>query len=316
METIKSKEYYTKEEAIEMYLDGVQVRTISKGLKISESTFIRRLKEMGLYKRKNNIPFTESEKNQMIEMRKSGYGKEYIANEIGLPVKRVESYIDSLDIPYKKRTPTREDNNLYALNIDYFNTIDIQDKAYWLGFIMADGSLSDYRLTIRLSYTDYEHLKEFKKAIQFSGNIVVKEESTNFKKRHKSCTIELNSRDLVEGLSQYMPIGKKSDKIELPNIDSNLMNHFIRGYFDGDGYIVRTRKHMGICGIPKFLTEISELFLSEGLRKEEEGYMSNVNKEETYGELRYSKRATERILEWIYSGAKTYLKRKYDDYYN
>ena len=316
METIENKECHTKEEAIEMYLEGVQVRTISKGLKISEGTFIRRLKEMGLYKRKNNIPFTESEKEKIVEMRKSGYGKAYIANEIGLPVKRVERYIDSLDIPYKKRTPTRKDNTLHTLDTNYFDTIDAEGKAYWLGFIMADGSLSDYRLTIRLSYADYEHLKEFKKAIQFSGEIVVKEGSNNFKKMYKSCTIEVNSRDLVEGLSQYMPIGKKSDKIELPNIDSNLMNHFIRGYFDGDGYIVRTRKHMGICGNPKFLTGISELFLSEGLRKEEEGYMSNVNKEETYGELRYSKRATERILEWIYSDAKTYLKRKYDDYYN
>jgi len=29
--------------------------------------------------------------------------------------------------------------NSYALDVSYFNEIDTQDKAYWLGFIVADG---------------------------------------------------------------------------------------------------------------------------------------------------------------------------------
>ena len=48
-------------------------------------------------------------------------------------------------------------------NEDYFKVIDSEDKAYWLGFISADGSVSKdaYHIRISLSSIDIKHLEKF-----------------------------------------------------------------------------------------------------------------------------------------------------------
>ena len=57
----------------------------------------------------------------------------------------------------------------YIYDVDYFKKIDTIEKAYWLGFIYADGYVSvgkqNYEFGIELQGSDYKHLKKFNKAI-------------------------------------------------------------------------------------------------------------------------------------------------------
>ena len=48
----------------------------------------------------------------------------------------------------------------YRCNETYFDHIDSESKAYWLGFIYADGCISNngYRFEVRLSKNDEDHL--------------------------------------------------------------------------------------------------------------------------------------------------------------
>jgi DNA-binding transcriptional regulator WhiA len=48
-------------------------------------------------------------------------------------------------------------------NREFFDIIDTQEKAYWLGFFYADGSLwkNGKQLSILLSQNDIEHLQKF-----------------------------------------------------------------------------------------------------------------------------------------------------------
>ena len=50
-------------------------------------------------------------------------------------------------------------------DVHVFDTIDSEEKAYWLGFLMADGYVrSDSNVIgIELSYVDIDHMKKFKK---------------------------------------------------------------------------------------------------------------------------------------------------------
>ena len=57
----------------------------------------------------------------------------------------------------------------------YFQTIDTENKAYWLGFIYADGCVSKdlHYLTIDLSIADIDHIEKFKNEIDAHQKISI-----------------------------------------------------------------------------------------------------------------------------------------------
>ena len=64
---------------------------------------------------------------------------------------------------------------IYNVNDDYFETINCEQKAYWLGFLCADGwinkrSTGQDRLVLDISIKDKEHLYIYKKDLSFEGN--------------------------------------------------------------------------------------------------------------------------------------------------
>jgi hypothetical protein len=76
-------------------------------------------------------------------------------------------------------------NKKYNFNENYFEKIDTEEKAYWLGFITADGSINlgygkqkFYQLHINLKGGDYSHLEKFQKAIE--RNAILKKVESNF----------------------------------------------------------------------------------------------------------------------------------------
>jgi len=136
----------------------------------------------------------------------------------------------------------------YIYNVDYFEKINTEDKAYWLGFIFADGYISQGKghseLGIELAYTDIEHLKKFNKCL--NGNLEILHKvndhtKDNFIKTNQteSCVIRLQRNKIVNDLKQYGINNKKTytDNYISDLIPKNLVKHFIRGFFDGDGNV-------------------------------------------------------------------------------
>lgn len=58
----------------------------------------------------------------------------------------------------------------------FFKTIDTEEKAYWLGFLYADGSVSkDLKaVTLELNIKDIDHIRKFKRAINSTHKITIK----------------------------------------------------------------------------------------------------------------------------------------------
>lgn len=83
---------------------------------------------------------------------------------------------------------------LYSLDENYFNSIDSEDKAYWLGFIFADGCISvsegiERIFSIRLSVRDIMHLEKFKVYIKTNKPIgVLKAYKTELNPNNKQIT--------------------------------------------------------------------------------------------------------------------------------
>ena len=125
---------------------------------------------------------------------------------------------------------------MYKYNKQFFNKIDTEEKAYWAGFIAADGNIrKDFlKMRIELNIQDYCHLEKFKKSIE--GENPIKE---SIRPKNHSCYIDVNCKEFCLALNNLGITPKKSLtlKIEFDLIPKELRSHFIRGYFDGDGSI-------------------------------------------------------------------------------
>lgn len=148
--------------------------------------------------------------------------------------------LNGVDIEY---IPVRK----HTVNEKYFSNIDTEEKAYWLGFLMADGSISktsqyqknSNRLQINLSSVDRVLLERFKTSIETDAEIVdyipKGTYSTNPMNR-----LDINSQSICIDLEKYGMIKNKTGKKNMsPDIHQSLTRHFIRGFFDGDGSIIK-----------------------------------------------------------------------------
>jgi hypothetical protein len=141
-------------------------------------------------------------------------------------------------------------NRRYEVNHDYFENIDTQEKAYWLGFLFADGCVrktkSGSQLVLKLSTKDENHIKLFKKNVDSQHKVTYHKNYTISKKGTQSfsnnCIIRINSNKLVEDLIKQGCIPRKTFTIDKPIIDEKFYKDFIRGYYDGDGNFFYSEK--------------------------------------------------------------------------
>lgn len=128
-------------------------------------------------------------------------------------------------------------------NKEFFDKIDTIEKAYWLGFLYADGYVtSDNRWGVELGYEDYDHLHNLLCAFGYNGDLKVRE-----RKGVKSCSFLINNKYMTSSLISKGVIPNKTYSLLFPSediISKDLYSHFIRGFFDGDGcvYITRYKK--------------------------------------------------------------------------
>lgn len=130
------------------------------------------------------------------------------------------------------------------MNENYFNVIDTEEKAYWLGFIFADGNLRiepSYLLRINLADKDVGHLEKFSRAIGIDRTPRL------YSTRGYGCaSVALGSKYLGEGLLHQGIVPRKSYSDIVPKVLAPLKKHFWRGVFDGDGSICRKKDFMHV----------------------------------------------------------------------
>lgn len=230
------------------------------------------------------------------------------------------AYCHKIGLTRTKKTCTR----------DFFNVIDTEEKAYWLGFIFADGYISyseknmkkgqlatTYCTGIKLKWSDREHLKKFNKSIR--GNYKVFKETSHpdgFRKKiTEAAKILVYSQQMYNDLNKYFD-RDKTYTAKFPSIPENLMRHFIRGYFDGDGCFSFTDMTFDI----EFLGASKDFHegLANVLRKNNFKFTINskINKYNTEMYYIYINRNEDKcnFLKWIYEDCNIYLERKYKKY--
>ena len=200
-----------------------------------------------------------------------------------------------------------------SFNVHYFDVIDTEEKAYWLGFLFADGAItkynSSYNIELSLKLGDKSHVEKFAKAL---GKEYVNNNST-----YRSRCI-VGSKHMFEILSSYGCTPRKSLTLKFPNKsifkDESLVRHFIRGYFDGDGCMSFGNKEHTVPSINILGTED---FL-DGIQKEygtSKSYcMDSRSKNNVTKILSFDKKQAYNFAKYLYENSTIYLERKYERY--
>lgn len=207
----------------------------------------------------------------------------------------------------------------YTLYEGYFEEINTEEKAYWLGFLFADGAVQqttvgNWTLRLELQESDVGHIRKFRQAIGSNAPIVYASHRKNGKES-KSAYLLLCSARLCRSLIKLGCIPRKTGVHGTPDIDINLYRHFYRGAVDGDG---------SIFAIPQIHAWRFELTAAPRFAKDFQEWLvpcANINKtklirpkqSEKVRVVRYTGGPQiERICGLLYDNATIYLERKMD----
>lgn len=204
--------------------------------------------------------------------------------------------------------------NISRVDETIFDKIDTEEKAYWLGFLFADGFVStNYNVIgLDLAEKDKTHLEKYKVFLKYVGDIKVA--NTNFV-NSKRARLGFSSKHIKQILISYGCVPKKSLILKFPdiNIFSNkeLIRHFIRGYVDGDGCLTYENKEhtfpaVDILGTEEFLVELSKYIpvkckVSKCYNKQ----LFHIN---------FSRKRAYEFTKYLYKDSTVYLERKKNKY--
>lgn len=207
--------------------------------------------------------------------------------------------------------------NRCRLNASIFDDIDTEEKAYWLGFLYADGNISSTgnRLEVRLSIKDIDHLEKFRQFLQLETEF-----RTGICNGNGYCHLSVRNKHLWETLNSKGCTPCKSLTLKFPNTDIfkdvTLINDFIRGYVDGNGCLTSYQKknsivtELNLVGTESFLMSVRDYL-------QQPGYIRNKsckNYSNQAFSLQYSNLPSRIIARRLYGKATIYLQRKYNKY--
>lgn len=306
---------------IELHKDGYNIKQISEMVHRDRSAISRHLQENGFTissARGSRLP--QETVDEIIKLYLSGSSISDISRQIGVGRHTVSKYVNI----YLHANGLERRNDFvhkYTVNEKYFDVIDTPNKAYVLGFLYADGNNLPSKGTISMALEENDKyiLEKIRKEIDSDCPLVFLKQSERLGKNspynYKDlwCLKVYNSH-MCRSLSTAGMVPNKSLVLRFPDwLDDDLVSHFVRGYFDGDGSIAKTG-----CITVTSTESFCETLL--GIVKEfaPHAYITDASCKNGITRVLHVDRKFEafQFCNWIYRDADIYLTRKYDRYLN
>lgn len=298
------------------YLEGISFKMLEEKYGIKSNTLYNKLKKDDIINRDRK---SKRYKNYDCEPYLT-FKKMYLQDKLSIykiaeihecSICKVQRYLEKFNLTRNNNESKQLMSRNNIINSDFFKNIDTEEKAYWLGFIMADGNINKngYNLKIELNIKDKEHIKKFSDIF----NLDISECNRYDKRTNKiynSVTCQLTNVCLINDLKS---LGMSSNKTHSLNstlfyyIPYDLKRHFIRGYFDGDGTTDGRRISFVSCS-KDFLINIGN-YINEELNIED----YTIYEKENYLVITwYKKENVNKFKDYFYDNATIYLQRKLD----
>lgn len=262
--------------------------------------------------------------DDIIKLFNEGLSSEKIAQKLGAKRSTIERR--------KRILGLKRSNSFYKKKLvdeNFFHKIDTEKKAYWLGFLFADGNVQHRKtktgngsFIIKLAVQDKEICDNFLKDINanFETKTFLEKNTYDPKNKREVYHVEIFSKTMFDDLVFHGCVPKKSLILKFPTtIPKKLISHFIRGYFDGDGYntistaINKNKTNTiyytcacGFNGTYEFLITLND-YLPIKLNIHKEQRNSNTN---TYFASKSGGKNFKIIYDYLYKDATVYLNRK------
>ena len=241
----------------ERYLQGETARDIAKDYpQYHESTISRNIKKMGISRNRKSyktVAIQELVKEDFL----NGCYCEDISKKYNVDIGTIYRILDMYKI--KRKTGIKSKSNE-----DYFEKIDSPNKAYLLGFITADGSITgkyNQSCSIEINEKDIELIYFAQKEI--APNAVITSCKSNKKNNVK---ISFNSVKLCNDLSKYGIVPNKSKiikEVPLKLIPKEFLCFYFRGLIDGDGCIHKDGRVSIYSGSLDYIQSVQEILIKE-----------------------------------------------------
>ena len=311
------------EEIKRLNKEGWSTKQIYEQMGITKSQAYKAIRRMGLKSNCNRTMTPDS-----IKIIKEKYLEGETIEEITDKYFKDKYCSGEINMVLRKLGITRPNGTQAKINHDYFENIDSEHKAYWLGFIYADGSITKkvyekgsytYRLRMELMFEDKYILEQM--ALDLESDLKPKEyynDTSHFEGYNKpkhTAYIMFSSKKMGEDLVKLGVVPNKTLILKsLPSIPDNLMKHFIRGYFDGDGSVYLTKDNTiktAFYGTHDFINSIQDFLIKElDLTKKK----ITDQKEANVSFVGMAKQESEKIYHYMYDEATIFLNRKYEKY--
>lgn len=218
----------------------------------------------------------------------------------------------------------------YSFDTNFFSKIDTKEKAYWMGFIVADGYVFDnlhknnkstaVGLRIRLSEVDKNHLEKLNESLNYNKPINIVKNYGVYQNQKNLAEFYLGSRKVVDDLNHLgITCGNKSGN-EIPPknyISKNLEKYFILGLYDGDGHISvskNNRLEIGFLSSYNMIYFIKEHLIANKIDATVNKIEERRYKNSTLYRLRFYGKKALQVLNYLYKDSDLFLDRKYQLY--
>lgn len=210
-----------------------------------------------------------------------------------------------------------ESRRQYVVYENYFETINTQEKAYFLGFLYADGYNDTKRgiVNISLQERDKSILEVLNKLVHPEKKIYfISKEYERLKgvKKQDQYRIHISSKKISKDLEKLGCLNAKTFTLKFPTeeqVPKHLIQHFIRGFFDGDGSVSKDINFTGtfnmLNNLKLHLKEVLDVHFSLFECKR----TKNIYSLQSGGRIQMLK-----ILEYLYKDSVIHLDRKYEKF--
>ena len=301
-----------KQEICNQYQSGLTLRKIAENYSVSFVRIGQIVRTAGIKRPARSThswKLTEEQKHQIASMYNAGMMGRQICDSFG--VRNAEVYRVLRRLGIKSRTSWALRARI-PLDESAFDDVT-EDSAYWMGFLMADGSVQRKdRVKLCLAIADIGHIEKFK--IFLKAGHEIKRFHYKHPKSRPGAGLTIHSQKIVARLAEFGVVPNKTFTAKVINLEMN--RHFWRGVIDGDGSLIvhkaskKNRKSypgISLCGAKPLVSQFLEF---AGLIAPE--IRVNIRRKENIWKVSFIGRPAIKIIRELYLDSTIYLSRKYE----
>ncbi len=300
-----------KKQICSLFENDYSCYKIGKLLGLCDSTIVKSLRRWGYdtskKKTRKDNDLVSNYKKEVIKLYMQGSSYSQIGKKLGFSRRNI--CVNLVKWGYVVPGKTYK----YSVKEDFFKEgINTSEQAYLLGLLYADGSVnSGGTMKISLQDRDEHILQEIKTLLGYTGPLYTVKKQGN---RYQQKCLCISRKTLVDDIIRLGCIPNKTFKLVFPTNDivpNNLIWHFIRGVFDGDGSV--TKYSFSITGCYDFVLGISNFLNNINMEhKIYQRYPDRDAKKSCHSLFIYKKQHRLKFFNLLYENSTIYLDRKYN----